>query len=228
MNGIKCRGIKKAYGKKGNLTVALKGIDLDVEMAKLTILAGPSGSGKTTLLSIITHLLTPDEGKVYLLGCDLLEMDEEEKANFSCKNLGIIFQNHYLIPSLTVVENITLPLLIAGETTKSANDKAYNMLKRIQLLDKAGVSPLYLSNGQQQRVAIARAIIHDPKIIVCDEPTSFLDQASGSQMIGFLKDLAINFSKCVLVVTHDHRVFPFADRIVFINDGQLEGDKENA
>lgn len=222
---IKCRGIKKSYGTDENRVEALRGIDLDVFSQKLTILAGPSGSGKTSLISIIATILTPDEGQLILLDQDISGLSNNEKAQFRCNNLGIVFQSLFLIPTLTVAENVGLPLIIAGHTEEYAKHKAMELLKRVHLDHRSKVSPSHLSKGQQQRVAIARAMINESKILICDEPTSALDHVTGYEIMDFLHELATNSSKAVLVVTHDPRIFSYADRIVNIVDGQLTDDK---
>jgi putative ABC transport system ATP-binding protein len=199
---IKCRGIKKHYGNEETRVDALKGIDVDVRLGELTILEGPSGSGKSTLLSIITTILTPDAGQ------------------FCLKYLGIVFQSLFLIPTLSVLENVSLPLLVAGANQKEASEKAMETLKKMKIDHKAENSPSDLSKGQQQKVAISRAIINESKILVCDEPTSALDQHSGHDTMEILKELSRD-SKAVLVVTHDHRIFSFADRIISMSDGLI-------
>lgn len=218
---IQCIGIKKSYGDNDNRVEALKGIDLEIEKGKLTLLVGPSGSGKTTLLSIITTILTPDEGKLYLLDQDIREMPDNKRAQFCRENLGIVFQSLYLIPTLTVVENIMLPLIIAGMQEQPAMDKAIDLLEQMHLSHRSLASPISLSKGQQQRIAIARAMSNNSKILVCDEPTSALDQISGQEIMTLLKEKVLHSSRAVLVVTHDQRTFPFADKIIKMNDGQI-------
>jgi len=220
---IRCRGIKKHYGDKENRVEALRDINLDVYQGKLTLLVGPSGSGKTTLLSIITTILTPDQGELYLLNQDIRKMSEAERAKFCRENLGIVFQSLYLIPSLTCAENIMLPLIIADVNKKVASDKAMELLDRVHLKQRCHASPKQLSNGQQQRIAIARAMINDSKILVCDEPTSALDQTSGHEIMELLREKVLQSDRAVLVVTHDQRTFPFADSIIYMNDGQIVG-----
>lgn len=217
---IKCRGIKKHYGNDETRIDALKGIDLDIHLGELTILEGPSGSGKSTLLSIITTILTPDSGELYLLGHEMLNISQNERASFCLKYLGIVFQSLFLIPTLSVAENVSLPLLVAGVPQKDASDKAMKILKKMKIEHKADTSPSELSKGQQQKVAISRAIINKSKILVCDEPTSSLDQHAGHDTMEILKELSRN-STAVLVVTHDHRIFSFADRVISMNDGLI-------
>lgn len=218
---IRCRDIKKHYGKGENRVDALKGIDLDIYKGQLTLLVGPSGSGKTTLLSIITTILTPDSGELFLLDQNIWKVSDSERAAFCRDNLGIVFQSLFLIPTLTVAENIILPLIIAGLNPKIALDKAMELLERMHLAHRSHASPIALSKGQQQRVAIARAMINDSQILVCDEPTSALDQASGLEIMTLLREKVLHSARAVLVVTHDQRTFPFADRIIQMNDGQI-------
>lgn len=218
---ISCRGISKSYGENETRVNALKEVNLDIYSGQLTMLEGPSGSGKSTLLSIITTILTPDKGELYLLGKEMLHISQNDRAQFCLKNLGIVFQSLFLIPTLTVLENVSLPLLVAGWSNHAAVEKAMETLKKMKMDHRAEVSPSSLSKGQQQKVAISRAIINESKILVCDEPTSALDQNSGHDTLEILKDLAVNASKAVLVVTHDHRIFSFADRIISMSDGAI-------
>lgn len=219
---IQCKGIKKFYGSKDNRVEALKGIDLEVEGEGLTLLVGPSGSGKTTLLSIISTILTPDVGELFILGHRINGMGNDEKTLFCRNHIGMVFQSLFLIPTLTVVENIALPLVISGYSQANANEKALELLDKMHLQHRADDPPTILSKGQQQRVAIARAMVHESKIITCDEPTSALDEASGLEIMTLLRDLALHSSRTVLVVTHDHRTYPFANRIIMMNDGKIE------
>ena len=225
---IQCKDIGKSYGQNETRIDALKDINLEVESGKLTLLVGPSGSGKTTLISIITTILTPDEGQLFLLGQEVSRMSNTERSAFCRNNLGIVFQSLFLIPTLTVLENVSLPMLVGGFKEKEAHAKAKEILTKLNLEHRAGVPPTQLSKGQQQRVAVARAMVNNSKIIVCDEPTSSLDQAAGLNIMHLLQDLAHNSGRAILVVTHDHRIFPFADRIIQISDGQItkEGPDE--
>lgn len=221
---ISCKGIKKTYGTNDNRVEALKATDLEISSGQLTLIAGPSGSGKTTLISIIATILTPDEGTLTLLDQDIGGMSENAKAAFRCANVGMVFQSLFLIPTLTVVENVMLPLIVAGVDKEVAQAKAIDLLTRVHLEKRLHVSPSHLSKGQQQRVAIARAMINDAKIIICDEPTSALDHVVGYEIMDFLHALARQSSKAVLVVTHDQRIFSYADRIVNMCDGQITTD----
>lgn len=218
---ISCKNIKKSYGKNETRIDALKGVDLEIKKKELTLLVGPSGSGKTTLLSVITTILTPDEGELHLLGQDINRMSANQKAQFCRDNLGIVFQSLFLIPTLSAAENISLPLLVAGMSQEKANERSIEILERFNLANRCDTSPANLSKGQQQKIAIGRAIANDSKIMVCDEPTSSLDQHAGHEIMEILKNLAVQSSKAVLVVTHDHRIFPFADRIITMSDGLI-------
>lgn len=222
MISIKCKGIKKSYLESKTKTPALRGIDLEIHDKKLTLLVGPSGSGKTTLMSIIQTIMTPDEGDLFLLEHHVNPMSELEKAHFRNKNIGVVYQNLYLIPSLTVLENVILPMTIKGEKENIAKEKGIYLLKRLNIGEKFDSAPTQLSRGQQQRVAIARALINDPKIIMCDEPTSALDHEQGEAFMSILQELSSTDDRTVLVITHDFRVFHFADQIIKINDGLIE------
>lgn len=226
MISIKCTGIKKSFIYGESKTEALRGIDLEILDKKLTLLVGPSGSGKTTLLSIIETILTPDEGDLIILGHHVNKMNELEKAHFRHKNIGIVFQALHLIPTLTVLENVTLPLMIKGEDENKANKKGISLLKQLHIEEKMNFPPSQLSKGQQQRAAIARALINDPKIILCDEPTSVLDQENGNAFMTILRNLVSFDNRTVFVITHDQRTFPFADHIININDGIIEKKNE--
>lgn len=226
MISIQCKEIKKSFTNGKNKTAALKGVNLEILDKQLTLLVGPSGSGKTTLLSIIETILTPDEGDLYILGRHVNKMNELEKAQFRNQNMGAIFQALHLIPTLTVLENVILPLIIKGEKENKAKKKGSHLLEQLHIQEKMNSSPTQLSRGEQQRAAIARALINDPQIILCDEPTSSLDQANGHAFMTILRDLAKNENRTVFVITHDHRIFSFADQIININDGLIEKKNE--
>lgn len=226
-SAIICKGIKKSYGQGENRVDALKTTDLEIYKGELTLLVGPSGSGKTTLVSIIATILSPDEGELILLDTDMLALSELNKADFRCRNIGFVFQSLFLIPTLTIAENVALPLIVGGMEEKLAEDKAIEFLDKVHLAHRSNVAPTQLSKGQQQRVAIVRAMINDAPIIICDEPTSSLDHVSGFEIMEFLHKLAKNSSKAVLVVTHDPRIFSYADRIIAMSDGEISPEGTN-
>jgi putative ABC transport system ATP-binding protein len=225
---VVCKKISKTYGMGEDKVEALKSTDLEIYKGQLTLLVGPSGSGKTTLISIIATLLTADAGELLLLNQEMNKMTEVEKAHFRCKNIGIVFQSLFLIPTLTIAENVALPLIVNGMKGKIAVEKSIYFLDKVHLAHRSHVSPKTLSKGQQQRVAIARAMINDAGILIFDEPTSSLDHVSGFEIMQFLHELAKNSTKAVLVVTHDPRIFSYADRIVTMSDGEiLSGENKN-
>lgn len=218
---IKCSGVTKDYGIGDAKVTALRGINLDVYRGELLILAGPSGCGKTTLISIIGGILKRDAGKCTILGKDLENMNTAERARFRGTSIGFVFQNFNLLPSLTIAENVAVPLLISGEERKFALQRARVVLDQVGLSEREDALPGQLSGGQQQRVAIARALVHEPKIIICDEPTSNLDHATGHAMMEILRNVAQAPDRALVVVTHDTRIYEFADRIAYMEDGKI-------
>ena len=202
-------------------TQALRGIDLDICYGELLMLVGPSGSGKTTLLSIIAGILDQDEGQCVVLDRDFQSMSANERAHFRGRSVGFVFQAFNLLPSLTAAENVAIPLVINGIPRKKAAAQAYGMLDAFGLGGRAAALPMQLSGGQQQRVAIARALVHQPRLIVCDEPTSNLDHAGGHHAMELLRREAQAPDRALVVVTHDERIFEFADRIAHVEDGRI-------
>jgi putative ABC transport system ATP-binding protein len=219
---IRVRNVTKAFGSGGSTTMALRGVDLDVPYGELLMLVGPSGCGKTTLVSVIAGTLEPTEGDVRVLGHDLVAMPATRKVRFRRDNVGFIFQQFNLLPALTAVENAAVPLLIAGWRRRDAVDVAADVLEQLGLGDRLTNLPNELSGGQQQRVAIARALVHEPRLLVCDEPTSALDAANGRITMELIQQVAVHPDRAVIVVTHDSRVYAFADRIASMEDGRIE------
>lgn len=216
---IHCRGIKKSFGEGSAKVQALRGVDLDVPQGEFLILMGPSGSGKTTLLSIISGILTQDAGICLIDNVNLNAMPDAEKTRYRGQHIGYVFQSFNLIPTLTCAENISIPLILNGKDPQSSVRKARELLELVGIPEKAEALSPQLSGGQQQRVAIARALIHEPELIVCDEPTSFLDHASGHQVMELLRSMITQQGKTLIVVSHDVRIVSFADRIVQLEDG---------
>lgn len=218
---VRCRGLEKTYGTGDALTPALRGIDLDIHHGELLMLVGPSGSGKTTLLSVIAGMLDQDAGECLVLGHDLQQCRADERARFRGQSIGFVFQSFNLLPSLTLAENVAVPLLIKGAVRKGAITKAQDVLNAVGLGDRTHVLPTKISGGQQQRVAIARALVHEPALIICDEPTSNLDHSTGHHVMALLKQQAQAPGRALIVVTHDNRIFEFADRIAHLDDGRI-------
>lgn len=218
---VHCWELTKAYGTGDTKVMALRGIDLDVRQGELLMLAGPSGCGKTTLISIIAAILDQDSGRCEVLGRDLQQMDQRERARFRGLSIGFVFQLFNLLPALSAVENAAVPLLINGVSRTRAEARAREVLEAVGLGARLGALPAQLSGGQQQRVAIARALVHDPKLIVCDEPTSNLDHETGRGMMEILRGLAKSPDRALIVVTHDTRIHGFADRIARMDDGKI-------
>jgi len=220
--GVSCRGVTKTYGQ-GNVAVqALRGVDLEVRTGELLMLVGPSGCGKTTLISVLAGLLQRDDGDCSVLEHDYKQMSLNDTTRFRGRNIGFIFQTFDLIPALTAVENVATPLLINGVKRRVALEQADVVLKKVGFDDRMTTSlPKDLSGGQQQRVAIARAMVHDPRMIVCDEPTSALDSESGHLVMDLMRQFALGKDRVLVVVTHDDRIFEFADRIARMEDGRI-------
>lgn len=221
---VECFGIKKDFGSGTIRTQVLKGIDFQAQSGKMTFLVGPSGCGKTTLISIIGGLLTPTAGEVRLFGKSLSSFSKGTLADYRSTNIGFIFQQFNLLPTLSAVENAAVSLVIQGEWFGPAIKKAAVILETLELGAHLNKLPKQLSGGQQQRVAIARAIVHHPRLIICDEPTASLDATAGQQVMTILRDVAVQPDRAVLVVTHDTRILSYADRIVKIADGRILPD----
>jgi putative ABC transport system ATP-binding protein len=223
---IRATGVVKEFGSGETLIRVLNDIDVTVPTGDMTFLVGPSGCGKTTLISVLAGILTPEKGEVHLFGQDLRVLKGAPLARFRLANIGFIFQQFNLLPSLSATENAAIPLIAAGGSSREAHGKARDLLERLGLGKHMDKFPNQLSGGQQQRVAIARALVHDPRLIVCDEPTASLDAASGQSVMEMLRDIAVRPGRAVILVTHDNRIFKFADRIVRMSDGQIVGVDE--
>ena len=218
---IVCKDIYKTYGVGETEVHAVQGVSLVINSGELRLLMGPSGSGKTTLISIISGILTPTKGQCLINNVDLQTLSDKERTHFRGQHIGFVFQVFNLIPIITNEENISIPLLINGASQEAALERSKSLLKEFGLASKIGVTPRDLSGGEQQRVAIARAMAHNPQIIVCDEPTSFLDQVTGQKIMELLKALVVEKKVTVIVVTHDPRITHFADSIDYLEDGKI-------
>jgi putative ABC transport system ATP-binding protein len=213
--------VKKTYHTGGQDVHALRGIDLDVNPGELLMLVGPSGCGKTTLISVIAGILDRDEGDCNVFGEDFAHMSAAQVTRFRARNIGFVFQQFNLLPTLSAAENVSVPLLINNVRRPVALERSREMLVHVGLSERVNALPSRLSGGQQQRVAIARALVHQPKLLVCDEPTSALDHATGHKVMEMLRDLALRDGRSVVIVTHDARIFEFADRIAHMDDGMI-------
>jgi putative ABC transport system ATP-binding protein len=211
--------VTKIFPNGDTPTYALRDASFLAKTGELTMIVGPSGCGKTTLLSVICGTLSVDSGEISVFGQRLGEMSDQEITRFRCLNVGFIFQQFNLIPTLTLVENACIPLILQGWKFKDAEAKAATLLETLGLGSRLRSFPKQLSGGQQQRVAIARALVHDPRLIICDEPTASLDAATGHRAMELLKESACNADRSVIVVTHDSRIFSFADSISEMEDG---------
>jgi putative ABC transport system ATP-binding protein len=222
-NGIavRCHGVTKTYGAGEAAVPALRGVDLEVRRGELLMLVGPSGCGKTTLISVIAGILDRDAGECEVLGRDFQLMDQNERARFRGTRIGFVFQAFNLLPALSAAENIAIPLLINGVGRERALARAAELLAAVRIGGRTRALPAQLSGGEQQRVAIARALVHDPKLIFCDEPTSNLDRDTGHTMMEILRGMARSPDRALVVVTHDARIFAFADRIARMEDGKI-------
>ena len=218
---VNCQQITKNYGNKNNLVTALRGVDLQIGEGEMFMLVGPSGCGKTTLISIIAGILNPTAGKCEVLSKEITTMKKRDIIKFRAQNIGFVFQAFNLLPSLTAAENVSVPLLINGIDRKTATEKAIKVLELVGLKDKIKSLPSQLSGGQQQRVAIARSLVHEPKIIVCDEPTSALDNHTGQKVIELMQGLCKQKGNTMIVVTHDNRIYKYADKIASMDDGKI-------
>jgi len=218
---VRCQNIVKVYDTGDQKVTALDGVDLDIRLGELMMLVGPSGCGKTTLISVIAGILDQNEGTCELFGENLQTMRSRDKLNFRARNIGFVFQAFNLLPALNAAENVSVPLVINGMKRIEAERKAGLILEQVGLGERISSLPSELSGGQQQRVAIARALVHNPKLIVCDEPTSALDHETGHTVMKLLKDVALQRDRTLVIVTHDSRIFNFADRIAEMDDGHI-------
>ena len=224
---VKTSTVCKGFGSGETRTEVLKEVNFEARLGELLLLVGPSGCGKTTLLSVIAGTLTVDRGEVVAFNAPLHTMDKKAVTRFRAENIGFIFQQYNLIPTLNCIENVSVPLRIQGATAAVAEKRAAEVLEQVGLGTRMHHRPNMLSGGQQQRVAIARALVHDPKLIICDEPTAALDSENGAKVMEILKNVAAKPDRCVIIVTHDNRIFKYADRMTFMEDGRIDHTETN-
>lgn len=218
---IIARHVSKTYGTGASQIEALKDIYLTAFENELLMIVGPSGCGKTTLLSVLAGTLRFEEGEIVVLGQALDGLTDDELTRFRRENIGFIFQQYHLIKTLTALENVIIPLLLNQISWSNGEIDVLDVLEKVGLGGRESSLPSELSGGQQQRLAIARAIVHKPKLVICDEPTSALDAATGMAVLEILKKIARMPGRTVIVVTHDSRIFKFADRIYQMDDGRI-------
>jgi putative ABC transport system ATP-binding protein len=225
---VEARGVKKAY-KLGKISVpALRGVSFDVEEGEFLTIFGPSGSGKSTLLHLIGGLDRPDEGEISVDGSDILQLSDDELARLRLTKIGFVFQFFNLLPRITALANVELPLAIANLPEKESIERAKETLKLVGLETRMNHRPSELSGGEQQRVAIARALINNPKIILADEPTGNLDTKIGGEIVQLMRRLNREEGQTFVIITHDATVAENADRTIYLKDGLIEGVKEDA
>ena len=220
---VRLRGIVKSFGTGDTKVTVLRGIDLDIYLGEMLLLVGESGGGKTTLLSAIAGILDIDEGDIDVLGVPLSALPAGKRTTFRGQTMGFIYQQFNLLPALTAAENVAVPLLIQKIGRSEALRRARGMLDRVGLGDRAEFLPKNLSGGQQQRVAIARALVNEPRLLICDEPTAALDGPNGQKIMELLREVGRAPDRCVVIVTHDSRIFRFGDRMANLTDGRIIG-----
>jgi putative ABC transport system ATP-binding protein len=218
---VSCRGVRKHFGQGESRIEALRGVDFQARFGELSFLVGPSGCGKTTLISVVAGLLDRSAGELAVLGTPVDALSGKERVLFRRRNVGFVFQQYNLLPALTAAENAAVPLLAAGTPRREAVERARALLSRLGLGNRTEALPSTLSGGQQQRVALARALVHEPRLVVCDEPTAALDHANGEAVMELLAADAVHPDRAVIVVTHDSRVFGYAHSIARMDDGRI-------
>lgn len=211
----------KWFGEGDAKTVAVQGASFDAYFGEMLFIEGPSGSGKTTLLSMISGILRPNSGTVLVENRDIWDMTSDQIADFRLNQVGFVFQDYHLFPRLTTVENVAIPLILKRLDWDKSINEAMKYLEIVGIKDRALLPPVKLSGGEQQRVAIARAIASRPDILIFDEPTASLDGDTGRRIVDFVKKNILNDKRCIIIVTHDSRIFEYADRIMKMEDGRI-------
>ena len=219
---VRTQKVKKVY-QMGDIEVhALRGVDMEIYTGEYLSIMGPSGSGKSTFFNMVGGLDKPSEGKVYIDEVDVAQLDAYELAWLRCRKIGYIFQSFNLLPVMTALENVTLPMVFAGLSSDEARDKGMELLGKVGLGDRYSHKPYELSGGQQQRVAVARALANDPAVVLADEPTGNLDLRTGTEIIELLKEMNENSGVTIISATHDHKMLSFSDRVVWVKDGEVD------
>jgi putative ABC transport system ATP-binding protein len=225
---IQASGLTKWFGEGEAKTMALREVSLEAQFGEMIYIVGPSGSGKTTLLSVLTGILKPNAGKVLLDGVDIWALSPDQLADFRLAKVGFVFQDYHLFPRLTTAENAAIPQILKKKPWDDAVQEAEKYLDVVGLKSRADLPPVKLSGGEQQRVAIARAMSSQPDILIMDEPTASLDGDTGVAILSFVHKNLLNQDRCIVVVTHDDRIYQFATRILNMEDGRLKGLEKSA
>ena len=219
---LSIRGLQRTYVTPAASLTVLRGVDLDVAPGEIVGLIGPSGSGKSSLLHAAGLLEHPDAGKISIQGVDCSDLNERERTRVRLATIGFVYQFHHLLPEFSALDNVALPLLIAGQTRKAAGERARALLAQLGLGDRTDHQPAQLSGGEQQRVAVARALANSPRLLLADEPTGNLDPATSTAVFDNLYDLARNTGVAALVATHNLELAKHMDRVLALKDGRLE------
>jgi putative ABC transport system ATP-binding protein len=225
---IKASGLEKWFGEGEAKTFALHGVEFEADFGEMVYIVGPSGSGKTTLLSVLSGILRPNSGSVQVEGTDIWTLNSDQLAEFRRNKIGFVFQDYHLFPRLSTAENVAIPLILKRQDWAESVQLALKYLDVVGLKGRAELPPVKLSGGEQQRVAIARAIVGQPDILIMDEPTASLDGDTGRTIVSFVHRNLLNENRCIIVVTHDDRIYEFATRILHMEDGRLVQVKDAA
>jgi putative ABC transport system ATP-binding protein len=225
---IKAKGLVKWFGEGDAKTSALKDVELEAYFGEMVYIVGPSGSGKTTLLSVLSGILKPNSGNVLVEDVDIWRLNADQLADFRLNKIGFVFQDFHLFPRLNTAENVAIPLILKRKDWNESIHEAINYLEIVGLKGRADLPPVKLSGGEQQRVAIARAMVGKPDILIMDEPTASLDGDTGNAILSFVHKNILNPNRCIVVVTHDNRIYEFATRILHMEDGRLTGIEKSA
>jgi len=220
---IEVKGISKWFGEGAARTQAVKDVSFEANFGEMLYVVGPSGSGKTTMLSIISGILRPEAGQVRIEDADIWSLSADALAQFRLHKIGFVFQDYHLFPRLTTAENVAIPLILQKRPWDESLAEAERNLEIVGLQNRAQLAPVKLSGGEQQRVAIARAIVSRPDILILDEPTASLDGDTGRNIVSFVREHILSDQRCIVIVTHDSRIYEYSDRILRMEDGRLTG-----
>src|SRR5512135_717090 len=220
---VKANELVKWFGEGEAKTIAVSGVSFEANFGEMLYIVGPSGSGKTTLLSMISGILRPNSGSVMVEDKEIWSLPSDQIADFRLNRVGFVFQDYHLFPRLTTVENAAIPLILKKLDWNESVNEAMKYLEVVGLKERAHLPPVKLSGGEQQRVAIARAIASHPDILIFDEPTASLDGDTGRKIVDFVKNNILNGERCIIIVTHDSRIYEYSDRIMRMEDGRITG-----